>query len=142
MIQMTGKVFKTLWTRCANPPAKELFEAYTKLNQKTTDKSVRAAAYKALKNVIKVNPSSLFQLQQDLIRHLIKQLKDERSNAVKAEVAACLVVFIRHTMNFSNMHNSFELLWQVCLKGFEETEDMTVHMNYVQACTALLNLRL
>ena len=54
---MTGKVFKTLWTRCATPPTKELFDAYTKLNTKTTDKVVRAAAYKALKNIIKVNPS-------------------------------------------------------------------------------------
>ena len=49
IIMMTGKVFKTLWTRCSTPPTKELFDAYTKLNSKNTDKSVRAAAYKALK---------------------------------------------------------------------------------------------
>lgn len=58
---MTGKVFKSLWTRCATPPTKELFDAYTRLNAKNTDKSVRAAAYKALKQVVKVNPSNLFQ---------------------------------------------------------------------------------
>ena len=45
-------------------------------------------------------------------------------------------------MNFSNMHNSFDLLFQVCLKGFEEFEDMDVHKNYVSACTCLLNMRL
>ena len=73
-IIMTGKVFKTLWTRCATPPTKELFDCYTKLNAKNNDKSIRSAAYKALKNVIKVNPSNLFQFHSDLIRHLIKQL--------------------------------------------------------------------
>lgn len=31
MITMTGKVFKTLWMRCATPPTRELFDAYTKL---------------------------------------------------------------------------------------------------------------
>ena len=60
MIQMTGKVFKTLWMRCSTPPTKELFEAYTKLPAKTTDSSVRAAAYVALKHVIRDNPSNLF----------------------------------------------------------------------------------
>ena len=40
------------------------------------------------------------------------------------------------------MHTSFDMLWQVCLKGFEEVEDMAVHGNYVQACAALLNMRL
>ena len=83
MIKVTGKVFKTLWMRCSTPPTKELFDAYTKLNAKTTDKSIRAAAYKALKYVIKVNPSNLFQLQNDLIKHLIRQLKDEKSSQVK-----------------------------------------------------------
>ena len=72
VIIMTGKIFKTLWTRCSTPPTRELFDAYTKLNPKNTDKSIRAAAYKSLKNVIKVNPSNLFQLHNDLIRHLIK----------------------------------------------------------------------
>ena len=61
---------------------------------------------------------------------------------MKVQIAACLNVFIQHTMNYSNMHNSFDLLFQVCLKGFEEVEDMDVHMNYVLACTHLLDMRL
>ena len=68
MIQMTGKIFKTLWMRCANPPTKELYEAYTSLKQKHHEKYIREAAYKALKDVIKVNPSNLFQIQNDLLK--------------------------------------------------------------------------
>ena len=48
--------------RCATPPTKDLFDAYTKLPAKTTESSVRAAAYGALKHVIRVNPSNLFQI--------------------------------------------------------------------------------
>ena len=77
-VQMSGKVFKTLWMRCANPPTKELYEAYTSLKQKHHEKYIREAAYKALKDVIKVNPSNLFQFQPDLLKHLLKQLKEEK----------------------------------------------------------------
>ena len=122
MIQMTGKIFKTLWMRCANPPTKELFEAYTSLKQKNHEKYIREAAYKALKDVIKVNPSNLFQIQNDLLKHLLKQVKDEKSNQIKVQVVQCLGVFIKDTMNNTNMHNSFELLFTVCTKGFEEQD--------------------
>ena len=40
------------------------------------------------------------------------------------------------------MHSSFDMLFQICLKGFEETDDMEVHRNYVLACANLLNMRL
>ena len=59
-IQMSGKVFKKVWSRCALPPTKDLYEAYTALKQKNTEKYIREAAYKALKDIIKVNPSNLF----------------------------------------------------------------------------------
>ena len=61
-IQMTAKIFKAVWTRCANPPTKELLDAYTKLKPSSTEKYVREQAYRALKDIIKVNPSNLFQI--------------------------------------------------------------------------------
>ena len=102
---MSAKVFKQLWPRIAVPPTKELYEAYTALKQKNTEKYIREAAYKALKDVIKVNPSNLFQIQPDLLKHLIKQLKDEKekSSQIKAQIASCLSVFIRNTMNITQM---------------------------------------
>ena len=60
LIKLSGKVFKAVWTRSANPPTKDLFEAFTKLKPLATEKQVREVAYSALKDVIKVNPSNLF----------------------------------------------------------------------------------
>jgi hypothetical protein len=68
-------------------------------------------------------------------------LREEKSDLVKQAIGKCLSSFIRETMNYSNMHASFELLFSVCLKGFEETDE-PVHSAYVQACYELLNLRL
>ena len=56
-------------------------------------------------------------------------------------MAGCLNVFIRETMTTSNLHTSFDMLFQVCIKGFEET-DAEVQYQYVKSCYSLLNMRL
>ena len=92
LIKLSGRIFKAVWTRCANPPTKELYDAYTRLKPTQTEKFVRESAYRALKDVIKVNPSNLFQIQQEVQKHLIKAVKDEKIGSVKAEILACVRV--------------------------------------------------
>ena len=83
LISISSALFEACWTRIPMPPSKELYECYTKFNAKVTDKEIRASGFTALSKILKQNPSNLFQFQQDLLKNLIKGLKDEKSEEVR-----------------------------------------------------------
>lgn len=85
-IQLSAKVFKQVWNRMGAPPAKELYEAYTSLKQKNAEKYIREAAFKGLKDIIKVNCSGFHLIQNDVLKYLIKQLKDEKEKSTQIKV--------------------------------------------------------
>lgn len=140
--KLAGKVFKGCWTKMIMPPTKELFEVFTKsLQSKNADKSIREAAYKSLGDIISVNPSNLFQLQADVIKHLLKVVKEEKEKSIKQAALKCLRKLVVGTFNYSNVHQYFDVIFQLCVKGFED-ESSVIQSESIQTCVGLFNLRL
>lgn len=93
---LTSKVFKALWPRCHTPPTKELIEGYFKLAKGSQEKQIKEAAYRAIKTVVKANPSNFFQISQDIFKLIQKQIgsNDKEVVVVKGPIVACLRAFV------------------------------------------------
>ncbi len=57
-----------MWTRCHTPPTKDLIEGFFKVAKSSAEKQTKEAAYKAIKTIIKANPSNFFQISQDVYK--------------------------------------------------------------------------
>lgn len=73
-----------------------------------------------MKRVIKSNASNFFQVSSDVYKHLAKLIGTEKSPEVKVYVVKCLRAFVQSTLNYSGMHQHFEQVLQVAIKGFED----------------------
>ncbi|CDW72650.1 heat repeat-containing protein 5b [Stylonychia lemnae] len=130
---LSSKIFKALWPRCHTPPTKDLVDAYFKIAKNSQDRFTKECAFKGIKQIIKSNPSNLFQISGDLLKHLLKLVNSDKTT--------CLRVYVQSTLNYTSMHSCFDQILQVSIKGFEDSNPAVLEQ-FILTCYHLLNLRL